>query len=394
MRHVSKFLPALLLTAHALAGCAAEIQDDGEQNSSELAAIAQAPEVKELSQELIEPTLCALMSQQANAMQGELLNQLRDSLKGRKQKAGLRKDKYMEVTDVTSASLNGCRLSMRLQVTLYRPGIRADAHGHADVSGTLYAAKERVLQAGVGWHVRDRACLRNMDTDNFDLDNTLNIGEAIFERQADKSDGDCFSPSGLWTKVENGIRDARMFGVSVPDLAYETLPQRRLNGWIFGDIATKWNKLGGDKFFGEPLDTEFPTADGVGRHQSFTNADIAWHPSTGAWVVLGAIRDKWKALGAENWGYPVTDELATPDKVGRYNHFVLPGVEDRSIYWTPQTGAVGVRGAIRTVWANQGWESGALGYPTADEGQLGPINGQQFQGGRVVWNGSNWIAER
>lgn len=392
MKNVTRLLPALLVAAQALSGCAGDLQGDTDQDPTQLAALAEAPEVDGRSDALIDPALCTLMAQQANAMQGELLNQLRNSLVGRRTDVLFRKDKYVEVTDVTSASLTGCRLKIRMQLKLRRPGIRDDAHGHADVSGTLYAAKQRVLQAGHGWWVRDRACLRNMDTDNFDLDNTLNIGEAIFERRADKEDGDCFGASNLWQQVESGIAQARRFGLNVPDLAYETVPQKRLDGWIFGDIATKWKALGGDSFFGEPLDTESPTFDGVGRRQRFTNADISWHPSTGARAVWGAIRDKWNALGGESFGYPVTDESTTPDKVGRYNHFVIPGVEDRSIYWTPQTGAVSVRGSIRVVWANQGWERGGLGYPVADEGQLGAQYGQLFQGGRIIWDGANWVA--
>ena len=45
-------------------------------------------------------------------------------------------------------------------------------------------------------------------------------------------------------------------------------------------------------------------------------------------------------------GYPLTDETATPDGVGRYNHF-----QGGSIYWTPATGAHEVHGAIRGQWA-------------------------------------------
>jgi uncharacterized protein with LGFP repeats len=39
--------------------------------------------------------------------------------------------------------------------------------------------------------------------------------------------------------------------------------------------------------------------------------------------VIGAIRDKWLALGGPSsfLGQPLTDELGTPDGVGRFNHF-------------------------------------------------------------------------
>jgi uncharacterized protein with LGFP repeats len=52
--------------------------------------------------------------------------------------------------------------------------------------------------------------------------------------------------------------------------------------------------------------------------------------------VIGAIRDKWLALGGPSsfLGQPLTDELGTPDGVGRFNHF-----QGGSIYWTPTIGA-------------------------------------------------------
>jgi uncharacterized protein with LGFP repeats len=52
--------------------------------------------------------------------------------------------------------------------------------------------------------------------------------------------------------------------------------------------------------------------------------------------VIGAIRDKWLAFGGDSsfLGQPLTDELTTPDGVGRFNHF-----QGGSIYWTPSTGA-------------------------------------------------------
>lgn len=81
--------------------------------------------------------------------------------------------------------------------------------------------------------------------------------------------------------------------------------------------------------------------------------------------VHGAIRAKYLALGAEAsvLGYPTTDETATPDGIGRFNHF-----ESGSIYWTPNTGAWEVHGLIRGYWAANGWERNpSLGYPISDE---------------------------
>jgi uncharacterized protein with LGFP repeats len=47
-----------------------------------------------------------------------------------------------------------------------------------------------------------------------------------------------------------------------------------------------------------------------------------WTPSTGAHVVAGAIWGVYMEQGGPGGlGAPTTDELATPDGVGRYNAF-------------------------------------------------------------------------
>jgi hypothetical protein len=101
-----------------------------------------------------------------------------------------------------------------------------------------------------------------------------------------------------------------------------------------------------------------------GYVRRFEGADIYFSDQTGAHEVHGDIRAKYNALQGPNGvlGLPVTDETGTPDGVGRFNHFV-----GGSIYWTPNTGPMMVRGAIRDLWASQGWETGPLGYPVMDE---------------------------
>src|SRR5674536_355895 len=108
------------------------------------------------------------------------------------------------------------------------------------------------------------------------------------------------------------------------------------------------------------------TPDGVGRYNHFSKGgSIYWTAATGAHEVHGAIRVEWAATGWETGptGYPVTDEMPTPDGVGRFNHFSKGG----SIYWTAATGAHEVHGAIRVEWAATGWETGPTGYPVTDE---------------------------
>jgi hypothetical protein len=154
---------------------------------------------------------------------------------------------------------------------------------------------------------------------------------------------------------------------------------------VHGAIREKWKSLGWEQsvlLF--PTSDEHTAPDGTGRYNHFEGGSIYWTPATGAHEVHGAIREKWKSLGWEQsvLGYPVTDELGCPDGVGRYNHF-----EHGSIYWTAGTGAHEVHGAIREFWKAHGWETGYLGYPLTDEIDTPDGKGRRsiFQGGSVYW---------
>lgn len=157
---------------------------------------------------------------------------------------------------------------------------------------------------------------------------------------------------------------------------------------VHGAIRARWLALGAEgSAFGYPTSDETPTPDGVGRFNSFENASVFWHPSTGAFEVHGLIRARWLAMGGTSsiLGYPTTNEQTTPDGIGRYNHF-----QKGSIYWTPATGAHEVYGAIRARWAELRWERGFLGYPTAtpheDIRNRNTFLVGEFKGGRVEVN--------
>ena len=163
---------------------------------------------------------------------------------------------------------------------------------------------------------------------------------------------------------------------------------------VHGAIRNKWAALGWERcaFLGYPVTDESGCPDNVGRYNHFQFGSIYWTPTTGAWSVHGAIRNKWASLGWERCPflrYPVTDESTCPDGIGRYNHF-----QNGSIYWTPTTGAWAVYGAIRNTWASLGWERSALGYPISDEHDL-PGGGRvsNFQHGNICWTPSRgtWV---
>lgn len=153
---------------------------------------------------------------------------------------------------------------------------------------------------------------------------------------------------------------------------------------VVSAIDDKARQLG---WVGAPKDEgagseEMALPDGRGRVRDFEHASIYWTPEHGAFEVHGDIRIKYGRLGGFRGflRYPVTDETGCPDGVGRFNHF-----EGGSIYWTPQTGAWEVHGAIRDLWAREGWERGVAGYPISDEFDIPGGRSSHFQRARIDW---------
>ena len=121
-----------------------------------------------------------------------------------------------------------------------------------------------------------------------------------------------------------------------------------------------------------------------GFEQQYQNATAYGEFASAPKEVHGAIRDRYVQFGGpDGWlGFPLTDETATPDGRGRYNHF-----EHGSIYWSPATGALEVHGAIRDKWAELGYERGWLGYPRSDEVGFDDGRVSLFEHGAIYWWG-------
>jgi uncharacterized protein with LGFP repeats len=152
---------------------------------------------------------------------------------------------------------------------------------------------------------------------------------------------------------------------------------------MLGAIYGSWSGTGREAgLLGYPTTDELGTADGTGRLQLFERGVVFWSPSTGAHPVRGAIRGAWAAAGADTGllGYPTTDELGAADGTGRLQLF-----QGGAVFWSPDTGAYPVRGAIRAAWADQGADSGPLGYPTGGEVAAGAGVAQLFQGGVIAY---------
>ncbi|MED3688337.1 hypothetical protein P4534_05815 [Peribacillus butanolivorans] len=169
------------------------------------------------------------------------------------------------------------------------------------------------------------------------------------------------------------------------------VPQHQM---LDSPIEAKYKELIKRGFVGTPASAEHTVTDGVGRTRAYNGSmgfwSIWWHPETGAHEVHGAIHDKWFDHHYHLFGYPITDELTTPDGRGRYNHFRdvnSPDKPEKSIYWTPQTGPHAVQGKIRDKWAEIGWEKSPIGYPSGDEKDV-PGPGGKFQ---KFENGEIWL---
>jgi hypothetical protein len=157
---------------------------------------------------------------------------------------------------------------------------------------------------------------------------------------------------------------------------------------VYGEIRKTWAATGWELGpHGFPKSSEQSTPNGRGRYNDFQDGGIYWLPgSDSAKSVHGAIYHKWGLMGWETslLGFPTTNEMITPDLIGRYNHF-----EHGSIYFKPWVGAFEVHGAIRDRWAAIGWERSYLGYPTSDEFSIPGGRRSNFENGYITWNASN-----
>ena len=122
-----------------------------------------------------------------------------------------------------------------------------------------------------------------------------------------------------------------------------------------------------------------------GGYQCFERGCILYSPASGAHISTGAIRNLWAATGFEGGrlGYPTTDEVGGLIGGGVYQNY-----QGGAIIWSPATGPHISVGAIRSIWASTGYESGRLGYPTSDEyvtGNDGSV-AQNYQGGVIHWS--------
>jgi uncharacterized protein with LGFP repeats len=154
-------------------------------------------------------------------------------------------------------------------------------------------------------------------------------------------------------------------------------------------IDQAWQAAGGD---GSPVGAKdgdvYAVGDGFARN--FSGGKVFFTPATGARLLFGPVLDKYMELGGpadSDLGFPTIDEVA--GLVGPDSRVSTFSASDKpAIFWTPDTGAWAVRGAINAAWDKLGGSAGTMGVPTADETYNGNVVSQKFTGGEISYDNS------
>jgi uncharacterized protein with LGFP repeats len=151
-------------------------------------------------------------------------------------------------------------------------------------------------------------------------------------------------------------------------------------------INLAWRASGG---LGGPLGArqgEQSSIGDSGAAQGYASGKIFYSPATGAYAVTGAILSKYESVGGAggDLGYPIAAEADGGVPNSRVSAFSAP--DKPVIFWTPDTGAVVVRGPINAAWAKLGGATGELGVPTGEPTVKGDTVTQTFSGGEISWN--------
>lgn len=166
----------------------------------------------------------------------------------------------------------------------------------------------------------------------------------------------------------------QLAGLEVPtDPASAIAMARRAAGGAMGPLGAK----DGDQY---PIGD-----DGVG--QNFAGGKIFYTPATGANAITGQLLEKYESVGGPegDLGFPTASEaeggLGPNSRISTF-----AAADNPVIFWTPDYGAVIVRGAMKAAWDKLGGAKGTLGAPMADQTEDGTVITQRFSGGAISWD--------
>ena len=155
---------------------------------------------------------------------------------------------------------------------------------------------------------------------------------------------------------------------------------------VSGAIGAGWVAAGAENsVLGYPtMDTRCGLRNG-GCGQHFTGGTMYWSPATGVSVVGVSVRARYLALGAEKslLGYPIGHTTCALKGGGCGQHF-----QGGSLFATSRTAtAFLVSGAIRSRWLALGGVNGRYGYPLSDRRPIAGGFAQRFAGGTLAFRG-------
>lgn len=182
--------------------------------------------------------------------------------------------------------------------------------------------------------------------------------------------------------------------INKPDARYQEF-QGGLITWdshigayvLSGAIGNKWKVAGWER-----SQTQLPTSNERrlkkenGTYQKFQSGSIHWSPKTGAHITQAGspIQKKWGSLKYENGylGYPSSDQVAFKyDESADYQNF-----QGGMVITHSRTGTHTLKGAIQNKWKSMGWERSAAGLPVSDERKLRKGAYQKFEDGQIHWS--------
>jgi uncharacterized protein with LGFP repeats len=130
---------------------------------------------------------------------------------------------------------------------------------------------------------------------------------------------------------------------------------------------------------------------GDGLGQNFAGGKIFYSPQTGANVITGKVLvTKYESVGGPegDLGFPTSND--SDGGLAPASRIITFAADDKPvIFWTPDYGAVIVRGAMNAAWEKLGGAKGELGAPMADQSENGNVITQRFSGGVVSWDSSS-----
>ncbi len=99
---------------------------------------------------------------------------------------------------------------------------------------------------------------------------------------------------------------------------------------------------------------------------------------------------KYESVGGPegDLGFPTSNDV--DGGLAPASRIITFAADDKPvIFWTPDYGAVIVRGAMNAAWEKLGGAKGELGAPMADQSENGNVITQRFGGGVISWDSSS-----